>query len=74
MGQIDCRETRTFFGTELEGQGLSQVMWTNGVRGLLFTRYESGIGCANRLIGTEANKRGRRHRWTSAEGAWQRGR
>jgi predicted dehydrogenase len=52
MGQIDCRQTSTVFGVELESQGLSQAMWTNGVRGLLFTGYESEIGCANRLIGT----------------------
>lgn len=53
IGQIDYRETRPVFGVELESQGLSQIMWENGVRGLLFTGYESGIGCANRLIGTQ---------------------
>jgi len=53
IGQIDYRETRAVFGVELEGQGLSQIMWANGVRGLLFTGYESQIGCENRLIGTQ---------------------
>lgn len=53
IGQIDYRNTHSVFGVELESQGLSQIMWENGVRGLLFTGYESGIGCENRLIGTQ---------------------
>jgi len=57
IGQIDCRETRTFFGVELEGQGLSQVMWTNGVRSLLFTGYESGIGLRIASLGLRAQSR-----------------
>jgi len=52
IGQIDYRKGGSVFGVELEGQGLSEIMWENGVRGILFTGYESGIGCANRLIGT----------------------
>ncbi len=53
IGQIDYRETRSVFGVEHEAQGLSQVMWLNGVRGLLFAGYESQINCENRLIGTQ---------------------
>lgn len=52
IGQIDCRETHAVFGVELEAQGFSEIMWENGVRGILFTGYESDIGCSNRLIGT----------------------
>jgi predicted dehydrogenase len=53
MGQIDCRNTRKVFGVELESQGLSEVMWTNGVRGVMFTGEDSEIGCSNRLIGAD---------------------
>ena len=52
IGQIDYRVGRPVFGVELEGQGLSQIMWENGVRGVMFAGHESAIGCANRLIGT----------------------
>jgi predicted dehydrogenase len=53
LGQIDGRKPRTVFGVALENQGLSQIMWENGVRGLIFTGDDHEIGCANRLIGAE---------------------
>jgi len=51
FGQVDPRDGRAVFGVELEGQGLGEVMWENGVRGLMITGYEAEIGCANRLVG-----------------------
>jgi UDP-N-acetylglucosamine 3-dehydrogenase len=53
LGQIDARRVRKIFGLPVEEQGLCQVKFKNGVRGLLFTGHEADIGCANRLIGTE---------------------
>jgi predicted dehydrogenase len=53
LGQIDAREPRSVFGVALEGQGISQIKWENGVRGLIFTGHDHEIGCANRLIGAE---------------------
>lgn len=53
MGQIDYRGGRPVFGVELEGQGLSEIMWSNDVRGLMFTGRDADIGCANRLIGSD---------------------
>jgi predicted dehydrogenase len=53
LGQIDARTGRTVFGLPLEDQGLCEVKFRNGVRGLLFTGHDSDIGCQNRLIGTE---------------------
>lgn len=53
MGQVDVRETYKVFGVELERQGMSQVMWTNGVRGVMFTGRDSDIGCEMRVIGSE---------------------
>jgi len=52
MGQIDYRKGGAVFGVEMEGQGLSEIMWQNGVRGIMFTGHDSEIGCSNRLIGT----------------------
>jgi UDP-N-acetylglucosamine 3-dehydrogenase len=53
LGQIDSREEKKIFGLPVENQGLCQVKFENGVRGLLFTGYDSDIGCANRLMGTD---------------------
>jgi predicted dehydrogenase len=53
LGQIDCREEESVFGLALEGQGLCEVKFRNGVRGVLFTGHDSDIGCEIRLIGTE---------------------
>lgn len=53
LGQIDCREEKSVFGLPLENQGLCQVKFSNGVRGLLFTGFDRDLGCQNRLVGTE---------------------
>jgi predicted dehydrogenase len=53
LGQIDSREEKKIFGLPVESQGLCQVMFQNDVRGVLFTGFESDIGCANRLVGTD---------------------
>jgi predicted dehydrogenase len=53
IGQIDGRGSKAIFGALVEGQGLSQFKFKNGVMGLLVT----GVGAAgqliNRLIGTD---------------------
>ena len=53
LGQIDSRSERAIFGLPVENQGLCEVKFRNGVRGLLFTGFDAEIGCANRLVGTE---------------------
>jgi UDP-N-acetylglucosamine 3-dehydrogenase len=52
LGQIDSREEKKIFGLPVENQGICEVLWENGVRGVLFTGYDADIGCANRLVGT----------------------
>lgn len=51
IGQIDGRGSRKIFGALVEGQGLSQFKFKNGVMGLMITG--PGVGLLNRLIGTE---------------------
>jgi predicted dehydrogenase len=53
MGQIDARKTKTVFGVKVEDQGISYFKFKNGVKAILFTGYDSSIGCANRIYGTE---------------------
>jgi len=53
MGQVDVIEDRTVFGTPVENNGLSHIMWKNGVTGLLVTGEDHGSACQNRLLGTE---------------------
>ena len=53
LGQIDLRAGRTVFGVSLEGQGLSQIKFTNGIYGLVATGPDSDWGPQNRLIGEE---------------------
>lgn len=53
LGQIDHRQEKRIFGVPVESQGLCQVKFANGVRGLLFTGHDAEIGCANRIIGSE---------------------
>ncbi|HTE17243.1 MAG TPA: Gfo/Idh/MocA family oxidoreductase [Armatimonadota bacterium] len=53
LGQIDARTERSVFGLAMESQGLCEVKFTNGVRGLLFTGFDADIGCANRLVGRD---------------------
>ena len=51
IGQIDTRKHRTVFGVDLEGHGISQLKFTNGVMGLLMTGI-GGQGLTNRIVGT----------------------
>ncbi len=57
IGQIDARGGGTIFGAPLEGQGLSQFKFKNGVLGLMITgQANNGLrsaGCAIRLVGSE---------------------
>lgn len=53
LGQIDSREESSVFGLPLENQAISQIKFQNGVRGVMFTGYDSDIGCQLRLIGAE---------------------
>ena len=51
IGQIDTRDHSTVFGVDLEGHGISQFKFTNGVMGLLLTGV-GGPGLTNRIIGS----------------------
>ncbi|MCB0064626.1 MAG: Gfo/Idh/MocA family oxidoreductase [Caldilineaceae bacterium] len=51
IGQIDTRNHSTVFGVDLEGHGISQFKFTNGVMGLLMTGV-GGPGLTNKIIGT----------------------
>lgn len=53
IGQIDGKGTHDVFGVPVEGAGASWIRWKNGLQGLLVTGHTGGIGCANRIIGTE---------------------
>lgn len=53
LGQVDLRAGRTVFGIPLEGQGLSQIKFANGVYALLVTGPDHGLAAQNRLIGAE---------------------
>lgn len=52
LGQIDSRQEKKIFGLPVENQGICEVKFQNEVRGVLFTGFDSEIGCSNRLIGT----------------------
>jgi predicted dehydrogenase len=52
LAQVDTRSERSAFGVPLETYGLSYVAYQNGVFGLMTTGEGGGIGCANRLIGS----------------------
>jgi predicted dehydrogenase len=53
MGQVELRGAHPVFGVMLEGQGLAQVQFANGVIGLLETRYGGTWNAVNRLMGTD---------------------
>lgn len=53
LGQVDSRQEKKVFGVPLENQGLCQVRFANGVRGLLETGHGAQEATAHRLIGTE---------------------
>ena len=52
IGQIEAREGGSIFGVRMEGQGVSQFKFQNGVMGLLTTGFGSE-GLTNRLVGTD---------------------
>lgn len=51
IAQLDYQSGRSIFGAPCDDQGIVHFKFKNGVRGLLFTGYESEIGCAIRVIG-----------------------
>lgn len=53
IGQIDSRSERRAFGAFAEEQAVCHFKWQNEVRGLLITGFESKIGCAIRVIGSD---------------------
>lgn len=53
LGQVESREERAVFGLPLEDQAVCEVLFTNQVRGVLFTGYQRDIGCEVRVVGTE---------------------
>ncbi len=53
IAQIDPEGTHDVFGVPVEGGGVSWIRWKNGLQGLLVTGHAGGVGCANRIIGTE---------------------
>ena len=52
IGQVDGRGGKTVFGVQMEGQGISQIQFANGVQGLMTTGTGAN-GLLNRLVGTE---------------------
>ncbi len=53
IGQVDIRSHKVVFGVTLEGQGLSQFRFENGVDGLMVTGLGAGGRNMNRILGTE---------------------
>lgn len=53
LGQISATEWREVFGLPLETQAICEVMFQNGVRGVLYTGDDNNIGCTMRLMGTD---------------------
>jgi UDP-N-acetylglucosamine 3-dehydrogenase len=53
IGQVDTRNHKVVFGVTLEGQGLCQFRFENGVEGLLITGLGAGGRTMNRIMGTE---------------------
>ena len=53
MGQLEKRGGANVFDVEVEGQGLSQFRYKNGVQGLLTTGTATGWECWIKLTGTQ---------------------
>ncbi len=53
LAQVDPRGGRKHFGVFMEGQGISQFGYANGVTGLLVTGRDTRWGAENRLIGSK---------------------
>jgi predicted dehydrogenase len=53
MGQIDARSDGGVFGVRMEDQGLSQISFSNGVHGLMFSGAGQMPGAEHRFLGSE---------------------
>lgn len=53
LGQIDARQWHEVFGLPFEHQAICEFKFQNGVRGILFTGEDCGIGCSIRLVGSD---------------------
>ena len=53
IGQFDIRESSRVFGALIEGQGISQFKFQNGVYGMLITGRGADGSMVNRLIGSD---------------------
>jgi len=53
LGQVEPSGGQTVFGVTLEGEGVSQVRFGNGVIGLLSTSAEQGWPLMTRIVGTD---------------------
>jgi predicted dehydrogenase len=53
IGQIDLRGSHRVFGAPIEGQGLSQFKFKNGVHGVLMTGYGAPHELMIRLVGSD---------------------
>lgn len=53
IGQVDGRGSKKVFGALVEGQGISQFKFKNGVMGMLITGVGAGGKLGNRLIGSD---------------------
>lgn len=53
LGQVEPTGGSTVFGVTMEGQGISQIRFENGVIGLLSTSNEEGWPLLTRIVGTD---------------------
>jgi predicted dehydrogenase len=53
IGQVDMRDTRTIFGVTVEGQGISQFRFHNGVTGMVLTGVSAPDPLIIRLYGDD---------------------
>jgi len=55
MGQIDARDTHTWFDIPMEGSGISWVQFQSGLQGLMVTGLAGNLGRpnTNRILGQE---------------------
>jgi len=53
IGQLDARTEVRVYGAPMENQGIWQVLYENGVHGLISTGSELGQGAALRVIGEQ---------------------
>ncbi len=53
LGQIEPTGGPSVFGVQLEGQGISQIQFQNGIQGLLVTSAAEGWPLSTRIVGTD---------------------